>query len=303
MIIGASNSSYQDLIGGEVLSIDNIPIEDLLNKEIQTIPATQKGYIMAEAVKSVLAKNRDHGSFKVIIRKINKEIVERYFLPELREYHYNLLGSIGKAKKIFEEINESIIYLNLDLMKYDDFTSKLSKIKNAKSIILDMRGYPDIEDDKIEKFIGHFIKNKLETKWMFTPQIQDPTKNSLLNSEKEEGWDIPVSIPHINAKVYFLINHKTLSYGESITGYFAAMPNSILIGSPTAGANGSANIFSLPGSYTYRYTGMKVLKHDGSRLHGIGFLPDVEVRPTVQGIIDGRDEVLEKAIELAKKEL
>ena len=44
---------------------------------------------------------------------------------------------------------------------------------------------------------------------------------------------------------------------------------------------------------------MKVLKHDGSRLHGIGFLPDVEVRPTIKGIIDGRDEVLEKAIELA----
>ena len=41
---------------------------------------------------------------------------------------------------------------------------------------------------------------------------------------------------------------------------------------------------------------------DGSRFHGIGFLPDVEVRPTIQGIIEGRDEVLERAIELAGEE-
>lgn len=40
-------------------------------------------------------------------------------------------------------------------------------------------------------------------------------------------------------------------------------------------------------------------KHDDSHLHGIGFLSDVEVRPTIKGIIEGRDEVLEKAIELA----
>ncbi|MGB3464919.1 MAG: hypothetical protein WBA74_06610 [Cyclobacteriaceae bacterium] len=38
-------------------------------------------------------------------------------------------------------------------------------------------------------------------------------------------------------------------------------------------------------------------------MYGIVFLPDVEVRLTVQGIIEGRDEVLEKAIELAELSL
>ena len=47
---------------------------------------------------------------------------------------------------------------------------------------------------------------------------------------------------------------------------------------------------------------MRVLKHDGSRLHGIGFLPDVYVERTIEGVRTGRDEFLEKAIELAKQE-
>lgn len=44
---------------------------------------------------------------------------------------------------------------------------------------------------------------------------------------------------------------------------------------------------------------MKVFKHDGSPLHGVGILPDVYVQKTIQGIRENRDEFLEKAIELA----
>ena len=96
-----------------------------------------------------------------------------------------------------------------------------------------------------------------------------------------------------------LSDHKAQSYMESILGYFDVLSNATLVGYPTAGANGNVVYSSLQTGLNYRYTGMKVLKHDGSRLHGIGFLPDVEVRPTIQGIREGRDEVLEKAIELA----
>jgi hypothetical protein len=43
---------------------------------------------------------------------------------------------------------------------------------------------------------------------------------------------------------------------------------------------------------------MKVLKHDGSRHHGVGILPTVPVSRTIKGIAEGRDEILEKGIEV-----
>jgi C-terminal processing protease CtpA/Prc len=46
---------------------------------------------------------------------------------------------------------------------------------------------------------------------------------------------------------------------------------------------------------------MKVLEHDGSRQHGVGIAPTVAVSPTLAGIRAGRDEQLEKAIELLQK--
>ena len=46
---------------------------------------------------------------------------------------------------------------------------------------------------------------------------------------------------------------------------------------------------------------MLVQKRDGTPHHGVGILPPVPVSPTVAGIRAGRDEVLERAIDLVKQ--
>jgi hypothetical protein len=45
---------------------------------------------------------------------------------------------------------------------------------------------------------------------------------------------------------------------------------------------------------------MRVLKHDGSRHPGVGSLPTHPVGRTIKGITERRDEILEKALELAR---
>jgi C-terminal processing protease CtpA/Prc len=41
-----------------------------------------------------------------------------------------------------------------------------------------------------------------------------------------------------------------------------------------------------------------VLKHDGSRHHGVGIQPTVPVARTIQGVAQGRDELLERAFKV-----
>ena len=43
---------------------------------------------------------------------------------------------------------------------------------------------------------------------------------------------------------------------------------------------------------------MKVVKLDGSQHHAIGVLPNIYVRKTIDGIKLGKDEFLERAIEV-----
>ena len=58
----------------------------------------------------------------------------------------------------------------------------------------------------------------------------------------------------------------------------------------------------LPGGFSFPWTGMKVVKLDGSQHHLIGVRPTVSVKRTIQGVREGRDELLEKALEIVDSE-
>jgi len=73
------------------------------------------------------------------------------------------------------------------------------------------------------------------------------------------------------------------------------------VGEPTAGTNGNINPFMLPGNYNVVWTGMKVLKNDGSQHHGVGIQPTVPVSRTIRGVAERRDEQLERAIALVSQ--
>lgn len=103
------------------------------------------------------------------------------------------------------------------------------------------------------------------------------------------------------AMIIFLTNGEALSAAESFMGFIEGYKLATIIGQPTAGTNGNYNLFKLKGGYGISFTGMKVLKHDGTQHHGIGIHPDIYIEKTIKGVKEGRDEFLEKAIEIAKK--
>lgn len=94
----------------------------------------------------------------------------------------------------------------------------------------------------------------------------------------------------------FLTNYSAISYAESTLDMITQHRLGRIIGSPSAGTNGNVNPYMLPGGYRVTWTGMRVLRHDGSRLHGVGVVPGMIVTPTIEGLIAGRDEVLERGV-------
>jgi C-terminal processing protease CtpA/Prc len=74
-----------------------------------------------------------------------------------------------------------------------------------------------------------------------------------------------------------------------------------IVGETTAGTNGNVNPFELPGGFGIFWTGMKVLKQDGSQHHGVGIAPTVPATRTQAGVAAGRDEVLERGVVILKK--
>ena len=69
-----------------------------------------------------------------------------------------------------------------------------------------------------------------------------------------------------------------------------------MVGSTTAGADGNVSRIPLPGGLHTMISGIGIFYPDKRPTQRIGIVPDVEVKPTLDGVRAGRDEVLEAAL-------
>ena len=96
--------------------------------------------------------------------------------------------------------------------------------------------------------------------------------------------------------VVILIDEISQSQSEYTAMALRASPNARIVGSTTAGADGNVTPIPLPGGLRSMISGIGVFYPDKRPTQRTGIIPDVEVRPTIEGIRDGRDEVLESAL-------
>jgi hypothetical protein len=96
-------------------------------------------------------------------------------------------------------------------------------------------------------------------------------------------------------KVIVIVNEVTQSSAEYTTMAFQSAPNVKVLGGTTAGADGNVSQIVLPGHLMTMFSGLGVLYPDGTDAQRNGTRIDVKVQPTIQGIRDGKDELLEKA--------
>jgi C-terminal processing protease CtpA/Prc len=118
----------------------------------------------------------------------------------------------------------------------------------------------------------------------------------VIGFERSGEWSLPPATPYLKAKRAVLTNGSAISYAESVMGIVEHYRLAEIVGSTTAGTNGNVNPIRIPGGYALTWTGMKVLKHDGSQHHGIGIKPTIPVARTRTGVAAGHDEVLERGI-------
>lgn len=102
--------------------------------------------------------------------------------------------------------------------------------------------------------------------------------------------------PKYTGKTVVLMNEFTQSQAESTAAAFQDANGTTLIGSRTAGAEGDITNTCLPGDICITFSGQEVRLANGDQLQCVGLKPDVEVRPTIEGLRAGRDEVLERAL-------
>ena len=286
--------SLQFLKGHEIISINDIHFEKFFEQQEKYISASNANQ-KKRKLGNYLIGGLESDSASLILKAPDGTKIDYNWRYTLTPNVYLQLLKTRTKQSPVSKLGPELVYIDASLTGEENYDQFDSLIKNSDVVIIDGRKKPS---NSFQNLIGHFFQEKDTTKWMYVPKITIPDYNGDINY-KSYGWEITPSEKPYNGKIFYLIGGKTFSYGESVAAYFQKLDNVTLIGKTTAGANGNVNSFILPGGFTIRYTGMKVLKHDGSQLHGIGIIPDIHVERTPEGIAAGKDEVLEKAIELA----
>lgn len=294
VVVIASAESSEVRPGDIIVSIDGVKAEDVLSHYEQYIsgsPQWKRYRVLSSGLfgsgepgtKVTLIVKRVDKTFEMKIERNRPGMAIRLSKPESR----TPISSI-------EEIQEGIYYVNLLKVGAKEIDETIDILAKARGVVFDFRGYPRID---ITRIICHLLREKDSSDaWMRTPKIIYPDFENV-NYEKE-GWGLQPKEPHIEGKVVFLTNAGALSAAESYLSFVEHYKLGVIVGQPTAGVNGDVNRFTLPGKYQIDWTGLKVVKHDGSQHHVIGIQPTVPVERTIQGVITGRDEFLEKALEI-----
>jgi len=102
-------------------------------------------------------------------------------------------------------------------------------------------------------------------------------------------------------KVVILANEKSQSHAEFTIMCLQTGDNVVTIGSQTSGADGNVSQVVMASGEKTMFSGIGIFYPDGTETQRIGIKIDVVIKPTIDGIRNRKDEVLEKAIEFVKK--
>jgi C-terminal processing protease CtpA/Prc len=274
--------------GEVVVRVNGLPAAKAVAQVEQTISSATPQWLRYRALLVLAAGPKDSD----LTLDVQPASGDPYMITVKRTANY---GDIKEPRpdKV-AEIKPGIWYLDLDRILDEDFNAALPKLEKARGIIFDLRGYPHGSTVAI----SHLTDKPVTCAQWHVPVTQYPDHTHM--SYSFSNWKVPPLKPHFQAKVTFVTDGRAISYAETYLGIIEHYKLADIVGAATAGTNGNVNPFRLPGGYRVMWTGMRVLKHDGSQHHGVGVQPTLPAARTIRGIRDGRDELLSKALEVVE---
>lgn len=274
-------------IGDIISTINSKPVEEIVKDKLKYYPASNYSAQLRDIAPNLLRTNVTI----INVESIRSNKTDRKILRTFTPKEINIYDKYQKTDTCFKFINKEIAYLYLGSIKNSYLPIIFEKINNTKGLIIDLRSYPS---EFVVFSLGKYLMPKKTAFVKFS--------NGNLERAGLFTWTEDLNVgekykDYYKGKVIILINETTQSQAEYTTMAFRVHPNATVIGSTTAGADGNVSQFYLPGGINTMISGIGVYYPDGKETQRIGIIPDVEMKPTIKGIKEGRDELLEKAIE------
>jgi len=287
--IHPNRADFSLRLGDVITHIEGIPVNEHIEKKLPYYPASNMPTKLRDLAPELLRSKKKQ--IAITVKNQTGQSERELSLYELAElpfyYQYQREANTDEPYYLLQE---GIGYINLkDIVDRD-----IPRIKKAfyglDAIVIDIRNYPS----GFYPFqLGGYFMRKTTPFVKFTKvDLTTPGRFSF-----NPSLSIPKDKKTFKGKLVVLVNEVTQSMAEYTTMALQAGNDTTIIGSTTAAADGNISFFYLPGGLKAAISGIGVYYPDGKQTQRIGIIPDILVQPTINGVRDERDELIERAIQ------
>lgn len=213
--------------------------------------------------------------------------------------HNYLSDYIVNEPFVYGKLTNEIAYLYIanfmdednNYLFIDDF---IDKYKDFSGIVLDVRNNGGGDEGEAKTIASRFTDKSYLYKYNFR-------RNGMEHDDFAEykSYINPAGNNKFLKKVVVLQNHYTGSAAEDFILMMQVLPNATIIGDYSSGNVGGCPITrELPNGWAYRIPTCEQLTPDKKPLENIGIEPDIYIVYSINDETNGRDLILDKAIEL-----
>jgi C-terminal processing protease CtpA/Prc len=282
----------------EIVAIDSIPVNTYKQRFHSRFAYSNDWVFERDMCSYFLLSGRKNSFARLTVRRkgktmqLNATRTVLSYKPDYKQVSFN------DDHKDIELLKGNIGYVNMGSLSRHRIDKMFDTLMQTKAIIFDIRNYPQgTAWNIVPRLTDHdsvavkFGKPYVTYESINSPLIFNMSEYFIVNADKTKPW--------YKGKIIMLCDEQTQSQAEYTIMMFqgAAGTRVTVIGSATAGADGNVTAVRLPGGYTTYFSGLEVLYTDGSQTQQTGIRINIKVESTVAALKQGKDEVLQRAIE------
>jgi C-terminal processing protease CtpA/Prc len=281
-----------DLRAGDVVTdVNGIPTADLRARLRPYVGASNEPVAQRNIDSLLFRTNASSVTLGVSRFGVRKDVVVRT-VPYTDIASEALIVDSRPAR--YRVLDGNIGYVHMGLLQQSEVTAAMNAVFNTRAIVFDVRNYPN--------GTLYLIAQRLNPQAV--PFVQFTTPDYSRPGTTIWGLSLtagPSANPdYYRGKVILLGDERTQSHAEFTMMALRTAPNVTIVGSQTAGADGNVSLIALPGGIRTYFSGLGVFYPDHSPTQRVGIVPDVPAYPTIAGIQNGVDDVLEAALALVR---
>ena len=248
----------------------------------QVITGFLNGEKSSEVAVTVLDENNSAREVTLKREKLPTQVIS--LISGMPERHLNfekrsIAGDIGYIH--FDHFAVPVI---------DQFCSAVGGFRNKKGLIIDLRGNFGGLLATMPAFAGMLSEEKID---LGTSVFRN-------NAERLVGWP---KVKNFKGKIVFLIDGHSTSAAEIFAAAMQESGRAFLVGERSPGEALPSVAVELPTGAVLQYPIANYKTSTGKFLEGTGVSPDYHVPLTRAGLLQGKDQQLEKAVELLRGDL